>query len=75
MPLDRAPDLRLGLPVQMLDADGKVVATNPITFVAPRVDDATQTVLVKSLLRDAPPAIRVQQFVARPDHLAHGARA
>ena len=46
----------LGLPVQMLDADGKVVATNPITFVAPRVDEATQTVLVKSLLRDVPPA-------------------
>ena len=37
----------LGLPVQLLDADGKVVATNPITFVAPRVDDATQTVLVE----------------------------
>ena len=41
----------LGLPVQLLDADGKVVATNPITFVAPRVDDATQTVLVKSALQ------------------------
>ena len=62
VPLDRAPDLRSGCPVQMLDADGKPVATNPITFVAPRVDDRTQTVLVKSLLRDAPPALRVQQF-------------
>jgi multidrug efflux pump subunit AcrA (membrane-fusion protein) len=30
--------------------------------VAPRVDDRTQTVLVKSLLRDAPPAMRDQQF-------------
>ena len=63
VPLDRAPDLRVGLPVQILDADGKVAATNPISFVAPRVDDATQTVLVKSALRDAPPAIRTQQFI------------
>jgi RND family efflux transporter MFP subunit len=63
VPLDRAPDLRIGLPVQILDADGKVAATNPITFVAPRVDDATQTVLVKSALREAPPAIRTQQFI------------
>jgi RND family efflux transporter MFP subunit len=63
VPLDRSPDLRLGLPVQILDADGKVAATNPITFVAPRVDDATQTVLVKSALRQAPPAIRTQQFI------------
>ncbi len=63
VPIDRAPDLRVGLPVQILDADGKVLATNPISFVAPRVDDATQTVLVKSALRDAPPASRTQQFV------------
>jgi RND family efflux transporter MFP subunit len=63
VPIDRSPDLRLGVPVQILDADGKVLATNPITFVAPRVDDATQTVLIKSLLREVPPTIRTQQFV------------
>ena len=63
VPLDRSAELKLGLPVQLLDADGKVVATNPITFIAPRVEDATQTVLVKSLLREIPPEIRVQQFV------------
>jgi RND family efflux transporter MFP subunit len=62
VPLDRSPELRLGLPVQILDAAGKVAATNPISFVAPRVDDRTQTVLVKSLLREAPPALRTQQF-------------
>jgi RND family efflux transporter MFP subunit len=63
IPLDRSPDLRPGLPVQLLDGEGKVVATNPVTFVAPRVDDATQTVLIKSALREVPPSLRVQQFV------------
>jgi RND family efflux transporter MFP subunit len=63
IPLDRSPQLRLGLPVQLMDSDGKVIATNPISFVAPRVDDATQTVLVKSLLREVPPSVRVLQFV------------
>jgi RND family efflux transporter MFP subunit len=63
VPLDRSPDLRVGLPVELLDSQGKVVATNPITFVAPRVDDATQTVLVKSILREVPPSVRAQQFV------------
>src|SRR5262245_29986472 len=63
VPIDRSPDLRLGLPVQILDADGKVLATNPVTFVAPRVDDATQTVLIKSLLREVLPTVRTQQFV------------
>src|SRR5213078_4527983 len=63
VPLDRAPDLRIGLPVQLLDADGKALAINPVTFVAPRVDDATQTVLAKSALRNRPPSVRTQQFV------------
>jgi RND family efflux transporter MFP subunit len=63
VPLDRSPDLRLGLPVQLLDGSGQPVATNPITFIAPRVDDETQTVLVKSALREEPPSVRVRQFV------------
>lgn len=63
VPVDRAPDLRVGLPVDLLDADGQVVASDAITFVAPRVDPATQTVLAKSLLRNVPPSVRVQQFV------------
>ena len=63
VPLDRSPHLRLGLPVQVMDSDGKVIATNPISFVAARVDDATQTVLVKSLLRTIPPSVRVLQFI------------
>jgi RND family efflux transporter MFP subunit len=62
VPLDRSPDLRTGLPVQILDSDGNVMATNPISFVSPRVDDRTQTVLVKSVLRESPPALRAQQF-------------
>jgi RND family efflux transporter MFP subunit len=63
VPLDRSPDLRLGLPVRLLDAQGKVIATNPTSFIASRVDDATQTVLVKSLLKEVPPAVRVLQFI------------
>lgn len=63
VPLDRSPQLRLGLPVQLLDDDGKVIATNPISFIAARVDDGTQTVLVKSLLSTVPPATRVLQFI------------
>jgi len=62
VPVDRAPELRLGLPVQLLDTEGKPAAVNPISFVAPRVDESTQSVLVKSLLKDVPPRLRAQQF-------------
>jgi RND family efflux transporter MFP subunit len=63
VPIDRAPELRAGLPAQILDADGKVVASNPISFVSPRADPATQTVLAKSLLRETPADMKIQQFV------------
>jgi RND family efflux transporter MFP subunit len=63
VPLEQAGELKPGLPVELLDAEGKVVATNPITFVAPRADDATQSVLVKAELRDRPPSLRVLQYM------------
>jgi RND family efflux transporter MFP subunit len=62
VPIDRAPELRIGLPVQILDREGGVLSTNPVSFVSPRVDDSTQTVLVKSVLGEAPSSLRVQQF-------------
>jgi hypothetical protein len=51
------------LTVELLDTDGKVIASNPITFIAPRTDDATQSILVKATLRTRPPGVRVQQYV------------
>ena len=63
VPLDRAPELKVGLPTEILDAGGKAVARNPISFVSPRADPATQTVLAKSLLRESPANLKLQQFV------------
>jgi RND family efflux transporter MFP subunit len=63
VPLERATDLRTGLTVELLDAAGKVIASNPITFVAPRADNETQSVLVKATLRSVPSSIRVMQYV------------
>jgi len=63
VPLERAGDLRPGLMVELLDPQGQVIAANPITFIAPRADDTTQSVLVKTTLRQLPPSIRVMQYV------------
>ena len=63
VPVDRAPELKVGLATQILDTDGKVVAQNPISFVSPRADPATQTVLAKVLLRETPANMKIQQFV------------
>lgn len=62
VPLERAGELRQGLMVELLDPEGMVISTDPVTFIAPRADDATQSVLVKATLRRMP-AIRVMQYV------------
>jgi RND family efflux transporter MFP subunit len=63
VPLERAMDLKQGLVLELLDNDGEVVASNPLTFIASRADDATQSVLVKATLRRMPPGLRVKQTV------------
>ena len=55
VPLERAAELKPGLAVELLDDAGKVIASNPVTFVAPRAEDATQSVLVKATLQRRPP--------------------
>lgn len=63
VPLERAAELRPGLTVELLGEGGETIASNPVTFVAPRADDATQSVLVKATLRQRPPGLRVMQYV------------
>jgi RND family efflux transporter MFP subunit len=63
VPLERASELKTGLTVQLIGTDGQTIASNPITFVAPRADDTTQTVLVKATLTRAPAGLRVMQYV------------
>ena len=63
VPLERATQLHEGLTVELLDMDGTVLASNPVTFIAPRADDATQSILVKATLQRRPPGVRVQQYV------------
>jgi len=62
VPIERAPDLKVGLPLRVAGADGSVVATTTVSFVSPRVDAATQTVLAKGIVRN-PGSLRAQQFV------------
>ena len=64
VPLDRVrPICGRVCPCSCSTATASLLSPNPISFVAPRVDAATQSVLAKTLLKDAPPALRVQQFV------------
>jgi RND family efflux transporter MFP subunit len=62
VPVQQAPDLSVGLPVRLVDDRGATLATTKVTFVAPSVDPATQSVLAKAAL-DRPGDLRNDQFV------------
>ncbi len=63
VPLERATDLRIGLPVQLLDEQDKVLQTGRISFVAPNVDPSTQSIQVKAAFANARNNLRTSQFV------------
>jgi RND family efflux transporter MFP subunit len=63
VPVQQASALRLGLPVRVLDDAGATVATERVAFIAPSVDDGTQTVLIKTPLSGQGGRFRPDQFV------------
>jgi RND family efflux transporter MFP subunit len=63
VPVQQAPVLRAGLPVEILDSAGVVMATERLSYVAASVDEATQTVLAKAPISARGGALRSDQFV------------
>ena len=63
VPVAQAPQLKVGLPVRIIDDRGQVLTTNRITFVSPTVDTVTQSVLAKAQLTEGQSQFRADQFV------------
>jgi RND family efflux transporter MFP subunit len=63
VPASRAKELRLGLPVKLLDESGAVRTETEVTFVSPQVDPDTQTVLAKAAVGNAKANLRISQQV------------
>jgi RND family efflux transporter MFP subunit len=63
VPIERSSQLRMNLPVQVLDSNGKVLADTRVSFISPQVDNTTQTVLVKARIPNGNDALRQSQFI------------
>ncbi len=48
IPAEKSKDVRMGMPVDLLDDNGNPVERTRITFISPRVDTDSQTLLVKA---------------------------
>ncbi len=62
VPVQEAPRLTVGQPVQIVDDTGVVLARTTLSFVSSSVDPATQSVLAKAALQDAA-RFRTEQLV------------
>ena len=63
VPIEHSGQLKMNLPVQVLDSDGKVLANSRVSFISPQVDNTTQTVLVKARIANSNDALRQSQFI------------
>ncbi len=63
IPVEHAHDVGLGKVVEILGNDSDVVAESHVTFVSPQVNDATQTILIKSLVENKQNFLRNDQLV------------
>ena len=63
VPIERSAQLKMNLPVQVLDSNGKVLADSRVSFISPQVDNTTQTVLVKARIANSNDALRQSQFI------------
>jgi RND family efflux transporter MFP subunit len=63
VPIEHSAQLKMNLPVQVIDSEGKVLADTRVSFISPQVDNTTQTVLVKARIANGNDALRQSQFV------------
>jgi RND family efflux transporter MFP subunit len=63
VPIERAPQLKMEMPVDVLDGAGNVIAGSRVSFISPQVDSSTQTVLVKARIANNKDKMRQSQFI------------
>ena len=64
VPLERAPELKRGLPIEIIDGTGNKLAETTVNYISPTVDNQTQSMLVKGNVKGGSgDALRSAQFV------------
>jgi RND family efflux transporter MFP subunit len=63
VPVERSSQLKLNLPVEIVDSADRVIAQSRVRFISPEVDSTTQTVLVKAAISNNQDKLRTLQFI------------
>ena len=63
IPTERAGDIRMGLPVQIVTSTGELIENTKIYFISQQVDNALQGILVKAPIHASLDRFRNEQLV------------
>jgi len=63
LPTERAGDVRMGLPVDILDSNGKVIESTKVDFISPQVESGLQGILVKAPVHSGSEILRTAQLI------------
>jgi RND family efflux transporter MFP subunit len=63
IPVERSSQLKMNMPVQIVNGSGGIMADSHISFISPQVDNTTQTVLIKSRIANNEDRLRNLQFI------------
>src|SRR5579864_5446210 len=63
VPIERSSQLKMNMPVQVLDGSGNIIGDSRVSFISPQVDNTTQTILVKARIANSHDKLRQSQFI------------
>lgn len=63
VPAERAGDVRMGTPVEIVDGGGKVVLKTKVNFISPRIDTENQLLLLKAPIPETDHQYRNDQVI------------
>ena len=63
VPVENAPRLKMGMPVELLDAQDKPLVKGNVAFISPNINAQSQSVLVKANFNNGTNQLKANQFV------------
>ncbi|WP_016952520.1 efflux RND transporter periplasmic adaptor subunit [Anabaena sp. PCC 7108] len=63
IPLEKGTQLRQGLPVALINAQGQTIANSSIFFISPNITNNSQSILVKALYDNSEGQLRADQMI------------
>ncbi len=62
IPVERASQLRNGMPIELINSQGQMMGTSRVIFITPNTAKNTQSLLVKALYNNSKNELRPEQF-------------